>query len=44
VAQQVMRGEHAWLETGIISLGDDETSTAASRLTGIRTVQTPQPV
>ncbi len=24
VAQQVMRGEHSWLETGIISLVEDE--------------------
>ena len=24
VAQQVMRGEHSWLETGIVSLVEDE--------------------
>ncbi|HEY4138049.1 MAG TPA: acyl-CoA dehydrogenase, partial [Casimicrobiaceae bacterium] len=29
IAQQVMRGEHAWLETGIISLLDDEGHAAA---------------
>ena len=26
VAQQVMRGEHSWLETGIVSLVEDETA------------------
>jgi hypothetical protein len=26
VAQQVMRGEHSWLETGIISMLEDETA------------------
>ena len=32
VAQQVMRGEHAWLETGIISmLGDEPEEVAAER-------------
>ena len=30
VAQQVMRGEHAWLETGIVSLVEDE-ATAPTR-------------
>jgi hypothetical protein len=30
VAQQVMRGEHAWLETGIISLLDEHAPTKAS--------------
>jgi alkylation response protein AidB-like acyl-CoA dehydrogenase len=30
VAQQVMRGEHAWLETGIISMLDEESGEAAS--------------
>jgi hypothetical protein len=29
VAQQVMRGEHAWLETGIIKMIDEEPSPAA---------------
>ena len=29
VAQAVMRGEHAWLETGIISPIDDHATTAA---------------
>jgi hypothetical protein len=32
VAQQVMRGEHAWLETGIVSMLDDEAGEAS--LTG----------
>jgi hypothetical protein len=36
VAQQVMRGEHAWMETGIISLLDDSGGTAASRQTDAR--------
>ncbi len=44
VAQQVMRGEHAWLETGIISLADDDVSTAASRITGVQPAHTPMPV
>src|SRR6476620_7229969 len=30
VAQQVMRGEHAWLETGIISLLDEQAPTKAA--------------
>jgi len=32
----VMRGEHAWMETGIISLLDDSGGTAASRQTDAR--------
>jgi alkylation response protein AidB-like acyl-CoA dehydrogenase len=44
VAQQVMKGEHAWLETGIISLLDDEASTTAGRTTAVRNVEVPQPV
>jgi hypothetical protein len=31
VAQQVMRGEHSWLETGIVSLLDDESAPDAVR-------------
>ena len=31
VAQQVMRGEHAWLETGIISLLDEHAPARASQ-------------
>ncbi|HEY4219554.1 MAG TPA: acyl-CoA dehydrogenase family protein [Gemmatimonadaceae bacterium] len=38
VAQSVMRGEHAWMETGIISLLEDSGGTAASRQTDSRVV------
>jgi alkylation response protein AidB-like acyl-CoA dehydrogenase len=38
VAQQVMAGEHAWMETGIISLLDDSGGTAASRQTDAQVV------
>jgi hypothetical protein len=44
VAQQVMKGEHAWLETGVISLLDDDGATTAARTTSARDVGVPQPV
>ena len=43
VAQQVMRGDHAWLETGVISLLDDS-ETGTAREAAPRDAEVPQPV
>jgi alkylation response protein AidB-like acyl-CoA dehydrogenase len=39
IAQQVLRGEHAWLETGIISLIDDDRATVTLAQTQARVVR-----
>lgn len=43
VPQQVMRGEHAWLETGIIPMIDDPTA-PETKDAAPRARQVPQPV
>ena len=43
VAQSVMRGEHAWMETGIIDMVEDRGTTAA-RTTAAQEREVPQPV
>jgi len=43
VAQQVMRGEHAWLESGIIALIDDDASQVAEAALA-RELEPAQPV
>jgi alkylation response protein AidB-like acyl-CoA dehydrogenase len=43
VAQAVLRGEHAWLETGIIDPIDDR-ATAAARTSLVHEKEVPQPV
>ena len=42
VAQSVMRGEHAWMETGIIDMVEDRGTTAA-RTTAAQEREVPQP-
>jgi len=39
VAQQVMRGEHAWLETGIIPMTDEHAAGANLAQTSVRFVK-----
>ena len=39
IAQQVMRGEHAWLETGIIPMTDEHAAGANLAQTSVRFVK-----
>jgi hypothetical protein len=39
IAQQVLRGEHAWLETGIVSLIDDDLGSVTLAQTQARVVR-----
>jgi hypothetical protein len=44
VAQQVMKGEHAWLETGIISLLDETRPTPSRGGKRVEEAEVAQPV